>query len=170
MFANLSSQMAYLDVQVPPEIVDNATSGETTVEEGHSVTLTCKARGYPPPKVSWRREQDAEMIVLRDQGNKRGEQTRGTTIVLHRTYNSNRPVGPYEAASLFILYSKNTVLMTLAILKKHKHFPPPVMSREGEELELRKVKRGDMGAYLCIAKNGVTPSVSKRIMLRVTCE
>ena len=27
-----------------------------------------------------------------------------------------------------------------------------------------------MGAYLCIAKNGIPPSVSKRIMLRVTCE
>lgn len=64
-------QMAHLEVVVPPEIVDNATSGETTVEEGNSVTLTCKARGFPVPVVSWKREENAK-IVLRDQGNKKG--------------------------------------------------------------------------------------------------
>lgn len=65
-------QMAHLEVVVPPEIVDNATSGETTVEEGNSVTLTCKARGFPVPVVSWKREENAK-IVLRDQGNKKGQ-------------------------------------------------------------------------------------------------
>lgn len=64
--------MAHLEVVVPPEIVDNATSGETTVEEGNSVTLTCKARGFPQPVVSWKREENTR-IVLRDQGNKKGE-------------------------------------------------------------------------------------------------
>lgn len=64
--------MAHLEVVVPPEIVDNATSGETTVEEGNSVTLTCKARGFPVPVVSWKREGNAK-IVLRDQGNKKGQ-------------------------------------------------------------------------------------------------
>lgn len=66
--------MAHLDVVVPPEIVDNETSGETTVEEGNSVTLTCKARGYPPPVVSWKREGNLK-IVLRDQGGKKGQDT-----------------------------------------------------------------------------------------------
>lgn len=107
------AEMAHLEVVVPPEIVDNATSGETTVEEGHSVTLTCKARGFPQPVVSWKREGSTK-IVLRDQGNKK------------------------------------------------------VVTTEGEELHLTRVKRSDMGAYLCIAKNGIPPSVSKRIMLRVT--
>nr|CAH7760257.1 unnamed protein product [Callosobruchus chinensis] len=34
---------------------------------------------------------------------------------------------------------------------------------EGERLDLIKISRLDMGAYLCIASNGVPPTVSKRI-------
>ncbi|XP_054710521.1 lachesin-like [Uloborus diversus] len=37
----------------------------------------------------------------------------------------------------------------------------------GEYLNITKVSRLHMGAYLCIASNGVQPSVSKRIMLNV---
>lgn len=43
-------------------------------------------------------------------------------------------------------------------------------SVEGEMLTLSKVTRSEMGAYLCIAANGVPPSVSKRMMLHVHCE
>ncbi|KAG8190290.1 hypothetical protein JTE90_013925 [Oedothorax gibbosus] len=38
---------------------------------------------------------------------------------------------------------------------------------QGEYLNISKVSRLHMGAYLCIATNGVQPSVSKRIMLNV---
>ncbi|XP_066602740.1 lachesin-like [Prorops nasuta] len=37
----------------------------------------------------------------------------------------------------------------------------------GEKLELGKVDRKQMGAYLCIARNEVPPAVSKRVYLRV---
>ena len=63
--------MAYLEVVVPPEIDDIETSGETEVEEEGNVNLVCKARGYPKPVVSWRREGGAE-IVLRDRDTKSG--------------------------------------------------------------------------------------------------
>ncbi|CAL4176799.1 unnamed protein product, partial [Meganyctiphanes norvegica] len=43
----------------------------------------------------------------------------------------------------------------------------PVTSWDGEELELTRVSRDDMGAYLCIARNNVPPPVSKRILLHV---
>ena len=33
-----------------------------------------------------------------------------------------------------------------------------------------KVRREDMGAYLCIASNDVPPAVSKRVYLMVQCE
>ncbi|XP_063548659.1 lachesin-like [Cydia strobilella] len=36
-----------------------------------------------------------------------------------------------------------------------------------EVLTLSKVSRSDMGAYLCIASNGVPPTVSKRILIKV---
>ncbi|XP_054277290.1 neurotrimin-like isoform X2 [Macrosteles quadrilineatus] len=38
---------------------------------------------------------------------------------------------------------------------------------EGEILEISKISRLDMGAYLCIASNSVPPSVSKRIKVSV---
>lgn len=41
---------------------------------------------------------------------------------------------------------------------------------EGTQLELNKVNRYDMAAYLCIASNGVPPTVSKRITLTVECK
>ncbi|CAD6997489.1 unnamed protein product [Ceratitis capitata] len=38
-----------------------------------------------------------------------------------------------------------------------------VVEVDGEALELERISRLHMGAYLCIATNGVPPSVSKRI-------
>lgn len=45
-----------------------------------------------------------------------------------------------------------------------------VLSIEGTTFNITKVNRLHMGPYLCIASNGVPPSVSKRIMLIVHCE
>jgi len=41
---------------------------------------------------------------------------------------------------------------------------------DGEQLSLTRITRNEMGAYLCIATNGVPPTVSKRITLDVECE
>lgn len=49
---------------VPPDIIDDGTSSDVTVHEGDNVTLVCKARGHPVPKIVWRRE-DGENLVLR---------------------------------------------------------------------------------------------------------
>ena len=38
---------------------------------------------------------------------------------------------------------------------------------EGENLTIARVTRAQMGAYLCIASNGVPPAVSRRMMLDV---
>lgn len=38
---------------------------------------------------------------------------------------------------------------------------------EGEQLHLRGIQRQEMGSYLCIASNGVPPSVSKRYYVNV---
>ncbi|XP_065165837.1 lachesin-like isoform X2 [Atheta coriaria] len=40
-------------------------------------------------------------------------------------------------------------------------------SFDGDTLVLTNIQRADMGAYLCIASNGVPPSVSKRFSVRV---
>jgi len=105
----MRSRQGYLQVVVPPSIVDRETSTDMVVRESANVTLTCKATGYPEPYVMWRRE-DGEDI----------------------NYNGD---------------SVNVV--------------------DGEVLHITKVSRLHMGAYLCIASNGVPPSISKRVVLRV---
>ncbi|XP_076034988.1 lachesin-like isoform X2 [Oratosquilla oratoria] len=52
----MMSQVGFLEVQVPPDIIDDESSGEVEIQEGHDVTLRCKARGQPKPKISWKRE------------------------------------------------------------------------------------------------------------------
>lgn len=40
----------------------------------------------------------------------------------------------------------------------------------GEILHLTGVTHRSMGAYMCIAQNGVPPSISKRVVLSVNCK
>ena len=48
---------------VPPNIIDETSSGDTLATEGRSVTLNCDATGTPKPTITWRRE-DGEYIRL----------------------------------------------------------------------------------------------------------
>ncbi|CAG0882033.1 unnamed protein product [Darwinula stevensoni] len=59
----MQKQTGCLDVHVPPDIVTEETSSDTTVSEGSDVTLACKAEGHPKPKVIWRREDSAPILV-----------------------------------------------------------------------------------------------------------
>ncbi|GFW84146.1 histone-lysine N-methyltransferase SETMAR [Trichonephila clavipes] len=59
----MKSQVGYLDVLVPPDILEEGSSSDVIVREGANVTLTCKAVGYPTPNITWRRE-DNEPIPL----------------------------------------------------------------------------------------------------------
>lgn len=113
----MKSQTGYVEVVVPPDILWDETSSDVSVTEGHSVSLDCRATGYPKPNITWRRE-DGEPIVLR--------------------------VGPREKIK--------------------------VQSIETDSLNISRVHRRHMGAYLCIASNGVPPAVSKRVKLQVNFE
>ncbi|XP_065583791.1 lachesin-like isoform X2 [Artemia franciscana] len=63
----LLSQVGYLTVVVPPEIADNVSSpSQVTVREGGKITLTCKAEGFPRPKVTWRREDSRPLSLGAD--------------------------------------------------------------------------------------------------------
>ncbi|XP_011300675.1 roundabout homolog 2 isoform X2 [Fopius arisanus] len=53
------------------------------------------------------------------------------------------------------------------LLRKNRDQFTKVQTWAGERLELIRVDRKQMGAYLCIAKNDVPPGVSKRVYLRV---
>lgn len=53
------------------------------------------------------------------------------------------------------------------------HPPSPLLSVnavDGQSLQISRVSRLHMTAYLCVASNGVPPSISKRVQLRVQCK
>ncbi|XP_044017946.1 lachesin isoform X2 [Aphidius gifuensis] len=61
VFVSLNSRISAeveLQVRRPPFISDNSTRS-TVVSEGQPVTLECYAGGFPQPKISWRRENNA---------------------------------------------------------------------------------------------------------------
>ncbi|XP_026467535.1 limbic system-associated membrane protein-like [Ctenocephalides felis] len=62
----MRSRRGYLQVVVPPQIIESQTSSDLVVREGSNVSLSCKARGYPDPYVMWRREDGDEMSVSGD--------------------------------------------------------------------------------------------------------
>ncbi|CAH2040507.1 unnamed protein product, partial [Iphiclides podalirius] len=56
----MRSRKGYLQVVVPPMIIDNMTSTDMVVREGINVTMYCRATGHPEPYVMWRREDGQE--------------------------------------------------------------------------------------------------------------
>lgn len=53
-----------LCLPVPPNILDSlSTESTVAVREHQNITLTCKADGYPPPKLMWKRE-DGQVISI----------------------------------------------------------------------------------------------------------
>ncbi|XP_046399102.1 lachesin-like [Ischnura elegans] len=105
------SQVGYLQVVLPPNILDEKSSqSSVAVRENQNITLMCQADGFPTPKIMWRRE-DGQGITI-DRRNK-------------------------------------------------------VTVYDGDQLTMTRIGRSEMGAYLCIATNGVPPSVSKRIIVDV---
>jgi hypothetical protein len=59
------------NVAVPPNILDaNSTQSSVAVRENQNITLTCKADGFPTPKLMWRREDGQGISIER---RKKGE-------------------------------------------------------------------------------------------------
>uniref|UniRef100_A0A182IY51 Ig-like domain-containing protein n=1 Tax=Anopheles atroparvus TaxID=41427 RepID=A0A182IY51_ANOAO len=64
----MKSQMGYLNVVVPPDILDHPTSQDMVVQEGSNVTLTCAATGVPEPTVTWKREGEKSVTSVEHSG------------------------------------------------------------------------------------------------------
>lgn len=108
------------------------------VPEGGSAKLVCKSRGFPKPKITWKREDGRDIIAR------------------------NGPHGKTKCTSS--IFSLEHLFITI----NWKFIT--ALNVEGEMLSLTKITRSEMGAYLCIASNGVPPSVSKRMKLQVHCK
>lgn len=83
-------------------------------------------------------------------------------------------------ANSYLIYSRRYAWLNLIIIILSKKiqanycaipFPFAVVKQvEGERLVLQQVLRTDMGGYLCIASNGVPPTISKRYEVQVNCK
>lgn len=57
----------FFPFSVPPDIINEESSTDISVQEGEDATLVCKATGHPTPRVIWRRE-DGEHILMKKSG------------------------------------------------------------------------------------------------------
>ncbi|XP_071530128.1 lachesin-like isoform X2 [Panulirus ornatus] len=53
----------FLTVVVPPDIVDQESSGDVIAQEGNDIKLRCRAKGSPKPTVTWKREDGQPITV-----------------------------------------------------------------------------------------------------------
>lgn len=74
-------QTATLEVVIPPDIINEETSGDMMVPEGGSAKLVCRARGHPKPRIIWRREDGRDIIARngshsKNKGKREGDGTK----------------------------------------------------------------------------------------------
>lgn len=55
--------MMMIFFSVPPDIDDEASSGEVLMKEGEDASLRCVASGTPPPTIVWRREDSRHFRI-----------------------------------------------------------------------------------------------------------
>ncbi len=97
------------------------------VPEGGTAKLICKAKGYPKPVITWRKEDDSLIIIKGVHGAK----SKGITFRL-----------PIFCS---VVAKKNVALF----LMKHELFSVDLVKKyEGEVLSLPKIVRSEMGGEL----------------------
>lgn len=81
----MKKQIGCVDVKVPPDIKDEETISDITVQEGENATLACKAKGNPLPKITWKRE-DGHKIAIKNKSKKTTllDKVRGEPLLLNK--------------------------------------------------------------------------------------
>ncbi|XP_046656226.1 lachesin-like isoform X2 [Daphnia pulicaria] len=172
--AIMKKQLGCIQVQVPPDIIDDRSTSDVTVNEGDNVTLTCTATGKPAPRIVWRREDGQKIVVYRPTATASAPGSNHNN--LHGTKSSSSNGGVLNATTT------STTSDVVAVTATGTHHPhqhhqgiastttrerSKVEAYHGETLRLYRVTRQMMAAYMCIASNDVPPAVSKRVPLNV---
>jgi neurotrimin len=67
----LLKQSGCIQLQFPPDISDEESSSDTTIQEGRDATLRCTAKGNPTPRIFWRRDDGHSIRIKNDVGDMR---------------------------------------------------------------------------------------------------
>lgn len=192
----MKKQLGCITVQVPPDIVDDSSTSDVTVNEGDNVTLTCTATGKPIPRIVWRREDGQKITILSPNRSGSGSHNKASWATVKTTKQQQEvglnvlmvadepqrewpaqdaPLGLHQSAPV-VVGSRERFRGTAQSLFIDKSafitsvWLAEVESYQGETLRLYRVTRQMMAAYMCIASNDVPPAVSKRVPLNVNCK
>ena len=94
-----------------------------------------------------------------------------TSRVYRKTFDTNNLPDVYNAITYWRL--SHTAKEFFGLVRKiFNHFILlfSVNVIDGEVFPIVKISRLHMGAYLCIASNGIPPSISKRVEVKVQCK
>ncbi|KAG7171082.1 Lachesin-like 7 [Homarus americanus] len=145
-------RQGYVDVVVPPDIIDRESSDDMTIREGQDVTLTCRAKGHPTPSIVWRRE-DNEDIVLDNEKTVPPvawvpQQLEGAYIGQELTIECHT-----EAFPKSINYWTNTNGDMIVADERYEPIVTENSYKVYMKLRIRRVEPQDIGTFKCIAKN-----------------
>ncbi|XP_031773603.1 lachesin-like isoform X3 [Apis florea] len=150
----MMSQVGFLQVVVPPNILDSlSTESTVAVRENQNITLTCKADGYPTPKLMWKREDGQNININRH--NKVSpmifvpNQLVGAPAGTNVTIDCHTEAYP-RAMSYWFLGEE--------MILSNEKYTTSIMEnsyRAYMRLTIRNLQAGDFGNYRCISKNSL---------------
>ncbi|XP_022825699.1 lachesin-like isoform X3 [Spodoptera litura] len=139
----------------------SAPIANVTAPLGREAILACTVHNLSTYKVAWLRVDTQTILTIHTHVISRSRRV-GVTHSDHRTWFLHiRELRETDRGWYMCQINTDPMKSQLGYLDI------VVTSFEGPELNITRVTRQHAGAYLCIASNGVPPTVSKRIMLTV---
>ncbi|KAI8420903.1 hypothetical protein MSG28_008078 [Choristoneura fumiferana] len=147
----MRSRKGYLQVVVPPSIIDNMTSTDMVVREGSDVSLVCRASGYPEPYVMWRREDGQDFNYNGESGGKY------EAFPMDSGYNKFMMLKirniTKEDFGFYKCIAKNSLGETDGIIKLDERSNPRISLSYNDHrswyLHIKSVQEVDRGWYMC---------------------
>ncbi|XP_043511439.1 protein CEPU-1-like isoform X2 [Frieseomelitta varia] len=165
----MKSQTGMLSIVVPPDFIPEETSSDVMVREGGQVKLTCRARGVPPPSISWRRE-DGKNIIIRKPfaGTALNQKSHVTSVSeyhgeeLKLTKISRNEMGVYLCIAINgvppAVSKRISINVHSMIISSQQHDVQMIEKSKFEVrmvLTIRNLQKDNVGTYKCVAKNSL---------------
>ncbi|XP_049870198.1 lachesin-like isoform X3 [Pectinophora gossypiella] len=151
-------------VQCKDDPMFSGEGSNVTVVVGRDATLVCTVENLHSYKVAWLRVDTQTILTLGPHVITKNHRVGVARLDPQSWALTVRDVRPSDGGRYMCQINTEPMITQTHILQVS------VGKWSGEWLNMTAVQRDMSGAYLCIATNGVPPSVSKRIMLHVLCK